>query len=139
MNKIEREKSRIKKTGEVFTPLEEIEIILDQMDQKLFEDENVTFMDPSCGTGRFLKAVIDRKQKNGIDFETALRTVYGVDLMNDNVEYCKEKLLNGQKQFRHIVDKNIVCADALEYHFRFDGTLTDAEEHEKMMNSLFEF
>ena len=42
--------------------------------------------------------------------------------MQDNVDLCRERLLCGQEHLRHIVEKNIVCADALRYHYRFDGT-----------------
>jgi hypothetical protein len=60
--------------------------------------------------------------ENGIDFETALSTIYGVDLMEDNVELCRERLLCGRHDLRHIVEKNIVCADGLRYHYRFDDS-----------------
>ena len=57
--------------------------------------------------------------ENGSTFEQALSTIYGVDLMPDNVNLCKERLLCGQKQYQHIVDKNIVCADGLKYDYLF--------------------
>jgi hypothetical protein len=55
----------------------------------------------------------------GIDFETALSTIYGVELMPDNVELCRERLLCGQAHLTHIVQNNIVCHDALTYDYRF--------------------
>ena len=63
-----------------------------------------------------------RKMENGSTFEQALGTVYGVDLMQDNVDLCRERLLCGREDLRHIVEQNIVCADALRYHYRFDGS-----------------
>ena len=68
-----------------------------------------------------------RRIKNGIDFEQALSTIYGVDLMQDNVGLCRNRLLCGQEHLRPIVERNIVCADALKYHYRFDGTPCDPE------------
>ena len=119
MSGVERDKLRIKATGEVFTPTSLVQEMLDQLDPELFKDPEKTFLDPTCGDGQFLGEILIRKIENGIDFETALKTIYGVDIMEDNVVLCKDRLLCGQEQYRHIVDKNIVCADALEYNFQF--------------------
>ena len=142
MSGIERENNRVKATGEVFTPTERVEKELDKMDQQLFVDSAKTFLDPSGGDGQFLASVLYRKLQNGIDFETALDTIYGVDLMQDNVELCRERLLCGREDLRHIVEKNIVCADALRYHYRFDGSppYDDEAKEQKQkehFNSLF--
>lgn len=122
MSGVERERNRVKATGEVFTPTPLVEQILDHMPKKEFKDKNKTFLDPSCGDGQFLASVLYRKLQNGIDFETALSTIYGVDLMEDNVKLCQERLLCGREDLRHIVEKNIVCADGVRYHYRFDGS-----------------
>jgi type I restriction-modification system DNA methylase subunit len=122
MSGIEREKARVKATGEVFTPTPLVEEILDKMNQEKFVDAEETFLDPSCGDGQFLASVLYRKLENGIDFETALSTVYGVDLMQDNVDLCRERLLCGREDLRHIVERNIVCHDALTYDYSFNGT-----------------
>ena len=122
MSGVDRERSRVKATGEVFTPTPLVQEILDQLPVEQFRDPTKTFLDPSCGDGQFLGEVLIRKLENGIDFEQALSTIYGVDLMQDNVDLCRERLLCGREDLRHIVEKNIVCADALRYHYRFDGT-----------------
>jgi len=122
MSGIDREKTRVKTTGEVFTPTVLVEEMLSKIDLKIFADSTKTFLDPSCGDGQFLASVLYRKLQNGIDFETALNTVYGVDLMQDNVELCRERLLCGREDLRDIVERNIVCADGLRYHYRFDGS-----------------
>ena len=119
MSGIERDKLRVKTTAEVFTPTELVEEILDNMDPELFKSPDKTFLDNSCGDGQFLASVLYRKLENGIDFETALRTIYGVDLMPDNVELCRERLLCGREDLRHIVEMNIACADALTYTYNF--------------------
>ncbi len=122
MSGVERDKLRVKATGEVFTPTPLVQEILAEIPINQFQDTTKSFLDPSCGDGQFLGEVLIRKMENGSTFEQALSTIYGVDLMQDNVDLCRERLLCGQEQFRHIVEKNIVCADALRYHYRFDGT-----------------
>lgn len=122
MSGIEREGARVKATGEVFTPTVVAQHMLDTMDQTIFSDPKKTVIDNSCGDGQLISEALIRKVENGIDFEQALSTVYGVDLMEDNVELCKERLLCGREDLRHIVEKNIVCADALRYHYRFDDS-----------------
>ena len=122
MSGVEREKSRVKATGEVFTPTPLVQEILDKLPKEQFEDPTKTFLDPSCGDGQFLGEVVIRKIENGSTFEQALSTTYGVDLMQDNVDLCRERLLCGHEEFRNIVENNIVCADALEYDYSFDGT-----------------
>ena len=122
MSGIERDKARVKATGEVFTPTHLVQEILDTLDTSIFTSSEKTFLDPTCGDGQFLGEVLIRKIENGIDFETALSTIYGVDLMQDNVELCRERLLCGRTDLKHIVERNIVCADALRYHYRFDGS-----------------
>ena len=140
MSGIERDKARVKSTGEVFTPTPLVQEILDTLDQSLFSDPTKTFIDPSgCGDGQFLGEVLIRKVQNGIDFETALSTIYGVDLMQDNVDLCRERLLCGQEQLKHVVERNIVCADALKYHYRFDGTDPNKSNQDLHNEKLFDF
>ena len=124
MSGIEREKSRVKSTGEVFTPTPLVQEILDQIPLEQFQDPTKTFLDPSCGDGQFLSEVLIKKMENGSTFEQALSTIYGVDIMPDNVALCKDRLLCGQEHLRHIVDKNIVCADALQYDYSFGEKVT---------------
>jgi len=140
MSGIERDRARIKSTGEVFTPTSLVHEILDTLDQSLFSDPTKTIIDPSgCGDGQLIGEALIRKLENGIDFETALSTIYGVDLMADNVELCRERLLCGREDLRYIVEKNIVCADALRYHFRFDGSPPDDEiVKEQAFNDRFD-
>jgi type I restriction-modification system DNA methylase subunit len=128
MSGVQRTQSRIKATGEVFTPTELVCEILEKMPIDQFTDSTKTFLDPSCGDGQFLGEVIIRKMENGSTFEQALQTVYGVDLMQDNVDLCRERLLCGRTDLAHIVKRNIVCHDALAYDYSFNGTdLTDQE------------
>ena len=144
MGGVEREQARVKATGEVFTPTPLVQEILDQLPEEVFTEPAKTFLDPSCGDGQFLGEVLIRKVENGIDFEQALETIYGVDLMQDNVKLCCDRLLCGQEHLRHIVERNIVCADALRYHYRFDGSHpyddeTQAKQKDDHLNTLFTF
>ena len=57
MGGIERDKLRIKKTAEVFTPTKFVQEMLDRLngyDPILFTDPTKTFLDNSCGDGQFL-------------------------------------------------------------------------------------
>lgn len=138
MSGVEREKTRVKATGEVFTPTPVVEQRLDTLDPNEFIDPTKTFLDPSCGDGQFLASVLYRKLQNGIDFETALSTIFGCDIMSDNILLCQERLLCGREDLRHIVEQNIVVADGLRYHYRFDGSHPyDDEKDEQLFDSLF--
>lgn len=119
MSGIERDRLRVKATGEVFTPTELVQTILDNLPKESFTDPTKTFLDNSCGDGQFLGEILIRKLEAGQDFETALRTIFGVDIMPDNVALCRERLLCGREDLRHIVEQNIVCHDALTYDYSF--------------------
>ena len=128
MSGVDRDKVRTKQTAEVFTPTPLVQDVLDQLPQSVFSDATKTFLDNSCGDGQFLSEVLIRKMEHGSTFEQALSTIYGVDLMEDNVTLCRDRLLCGQEQYRHIVEQNIVCHDALTYDYSFNGTnKTDVE------------
>ena len=144
MGGVERDQLRVKATGEVFTPTELVREMLEKLPIDQFTDPSKTFLDNSCGDGQFLGEVLIRKMENGSTFEQALSTTYGVDLMEDNVELCRERLLCGQEHLRHIIEQNIVCADGLRYHYRFDDSHpyddeVNAKQKEDHFNSLFTF
>ena len=119
MGGVERDQLRVKATGEIFTPTPLVQEILKKLPLEQFTDTTKTFLDPSCGDGQFLGEVLIRKMENGSTFEQALSTTYGVDLMQDNVDLCRERLLCGREDLRHIVEQNIVCADGLKYKYNF--------------------
>lgn len=137
MSGVERDHSRVKATGEVFTPTPLVQEVLDQIPNDQFNDPTKTFLDPSCGDGQFLGEVLIRKMENGNTFEQALSTVYGVDLMQDNVVECRKRLLCGRTDLAHIVERNIVCHDALTYDYSFNGT--DMNQDDLTLHNLFEF
>ena len=133
MTGVERDQHRIKATGEVFTPTALVQEALDKLPQTLFSDSGKTFIDPSCGDGQFLSEVLIRKVAAGIDFETALSTIYGVDIMIDNVDACRERLLCGQEHLRHIVEKNIQCKNSMDYGYKFELMGTARRKTEQSM------
>jgi len=125
MSGIERDKLRQKETAEVFTPIEYVQKILDDEEKKspdMFYDWTKTYMDNSCGDGQILsEVVIQKMERSNCTLEQALSTTYGVELMEDNVKLCKERLAgpNPTQEILDILDKNIVCHDALTYDYSF--------------------
>ena len=126
MSGVERDKHRIKQTAEVFTPTPLVQEMLNKLEQEdptLFSDPNKTFLDNSCGDCQFLSEVVIRKmEKSECTLEQALKTTYGVELMEDNVNECKKRLSgpNPTPEILEIVNKNIVCHDALTYDYKFE-------------------
>jgi len=125
MSGIERDKLRVKKTAEVFTPTPKAQEMLDgleEQDSEIFLNPTKTFLDNSCGDGQFLSEVVIRKmEQSNCTLEQALSTTYGVELMEDNVKLCKKRLAgpNPTQEILDILDKNIVCHDALTYDYSF--------------------
>ena len=95
MGEISREKYRVKQTGEVFTPTELVIEIVQQLDINLFA-AGKTVIDPACGDGQFLIVALGIKMYHfGMCREDALKDIYGVDIMRDNVDLCKRRLGGG--------------------------------------------
>ena len=128
MNEIIRDKSRINKTGEVFTPDELVKVMVDTLPEELFLPENdKNFLDPACGDGQLIIGVLTKKLGMGYSPTDAVATTYGVDLMPDNVEVCKERIRSLIKKHtkkstvsstvEHKIEKNIVCHDSLDWDF----------------------
>jgi len=124
MNGVERDELRIKRTAEVFTPTTCVLDILNNFPDEVFIN-NETFLDPSCGDGQFLVEVVNKKMQYGHTLTDALRTTYGVELMQDNVTLCKKRLMGPTptKEIQDIVNNNIVCHDALTYDYTFNQAL----------------
>ena len=126
MSGVERDKHRVKQTAEVFTPTPLVQEMLDKLEEQvptLFTDHTKTFLDNSCGDCQFLSEVVIKKmEKSGCTLEEALKTTYGVELMEDNVNECKKRLSgpNPTPEILEIVNKNIVCHDALTYDYKFE-------------------
>lgn len=115
-----RTKERIDQTAEVFTPPALVNEMLDKIPTEVWADPTKTVLDNSCGNGNFLVEVLRRKIQHGSTPTQALETIYGVELMADNVAECKARLLaiaGDTEAHRDIVDRNIVCHDALTWNY----------------------
>jgi hypothetical protein len=128
MSGVERDKLRIKQTAEVFTPTSLVQEMLNKLEEEdptLFSDPTKTFCDNSSGDGQFLSEVVIRKmERSGCTLEQALSTTYGVELMEDNAIECRKRLGGPEPSERiiEILNKNIVCHDALTYDYSFGET-----------------
>lgn len=140
MSGVDREKTRVKATGEVFTPTPLVQEMLDRLPDDAFSDIDKTFLDPSCGDGQFLGEVLIYKLKalgrNNItdqEFQQALSSIYGVDLMQDNVDLCRERLLCGRDDLRHIVEQNIYQCNSLKFSYKFKPMSTTRRRRENVL------
>ena len=110
---------RVKQLGEVFTPTELVLEILDQLPDQVWENGK-TYLDPTCGNGQFLAAVLIIKME--LKHTNPLSTIYGVDIMQDNVDECRQRLIDiaGDTPTNwEIVRNNIRCEDGLKYDYSF--------------------
>lgn len=120
-----KSKERVQKHGEVFTPEWVVKDMCDML-QENNQGEDVfrpdtTFLEPTCGTGNFLVEILKRKLnmcKDTEDCFTSLRSIYGVDIMPDNIQESKERMLDifvdccgHREEAMEILDRNIVCGD----------------------------
>ena len=136
-----KSRERVVNHGEVFTSEREVNAMLD-----LVKDEtdriDSRFLEPACGDGNFLAEILKRKLravnrqygKSLPDYERfsilELMNIYGVDILFDNVEDCKNRLYDIweedyekaskhkckeelKKSARYILEKNILWGDAL--------------------------
>ena len=136
-----KSKERVANHGEVFTNEREVNAMLDLVKQET-ERIDSRFLEPACGTGNFLTEILQRKLavvkkrygKNPPDYEkyavVAVTSIYGVELLQDNVDECRERLFeifNGEytqnckgeandqcrEAVKFILHRNILCGDAL--------------------------
>ena len=132
-----RSRRRIVDHGEVFTPPQLVKAMLDFVEHEA-ERIDSRFLEPACGSGNFLVPILMRKlgvvvaRYGNSDFEMrhqgllAVMSVYGIELLADNVAECRSSLLNsfaarlslhGGNEFvaaaSAVLDVNIVHGDAL--------------------------
>ena len=103
--KLVKSRQRVADHGEVFTPSW---LVSDMLDLVKAETERIDsrFLEPACGSGNFLVPVLERKlaavqaRYGSSDFERrhyallALMSVYGIELLADNVAECRRALLS---------------------------------------------
>ena len=136
-----KSKKRVTDHGEVFTNKREVNAMLDLVKQET-ERIDSRFLEPACGSGNFLTEVLRRKLdivrskygKSQTDYERyaiiAVSSIYGIDILEDNIEECKENLgkifteeyaKNKYKEINpkvletgsYILNKNMILGDAL--------------------------
>lgn len=137
-----RSKQRVADHGEVFTPPELVEAMIDLVKTEAGRIES-RFLEPACGSGNFLVPVLRSKltavdaRYRGSDFERrhnallALMSIYGIELLDDNVAECRENLLEVLAVFLDldeddpwtraavtVLQANIVHGDALTMQTR---------------------
>ena len=134
MSGVERDKIRKLHSSEYFTPFEKVLERLNAYNASVWQNIDSQFIDPTCGDGQFLGEVLIRKMENGSTFEQALSTIYGVDLMQDNVDECRKRLLCGSQDPKHIatVEQNIYQADALKFSYEFNPMSETRRKREQL-------
>src|SRR6266550_5550893 len=135
-------KKRVADHGEVLTGSREVNTMLDLVKQETDRIDS-RFFEPACGNGNFLAVVLERKlavvqkryAKSQLEFERyavlAVSSIYGVDILDDNVRQCRERLYGVfDRDFysalfkkrarrecgeavRFILERNIIWGDAL--------------------------
>lgn len=98
-------RQRVAERGEVFTAEREVNAMLDLVANECLRPDS-RFLEPACGNGNFLTAILKRKlselrrkyKNSPYDYEkqaiVAIGSLYGVDIMRDNVEECRERLFS---------------------------------------------
>ena len=145
-----KSKERIQKHGEVFTPHWVVNDMLDLLPAEVWQPKK-TFLEPACGEGAFLIEIFRRKLQNIVsttlnnhsttldqqskwEWQTAIATssIYGIELLEDNAQRCKENLLrvfttsynkhfpnSQEKEFTKtigfLIERNIIQGNALTY------------------------
>ncbi len=136
-----RGRDRVRNLAEVFTAEREVEAMLDLVSDSAASIE-ARFLEPSCGNGNFLVAILQRKlatvarrHKKPKPFEfnslKALSSIYGVDIDGHNIREAREhmkvsmvrfysKHMNTSEQtdgyvaaIEYILQKNIIVGDML--------------------------
>ena len=141
MSKQIKSKQRVADFGEVYTNEREVNSMLDLVKHEASRIES-RFLEPAAGNGNFLIKILERKLKvvqrryknSQSEYEQyaflATSSIYGIDIQEDNVEECRERLyLYLEKQYRklfkasaseeylqsikYLLSKNMICGDGL--------------------------
>lgn len=112
-----KSKQRVKRYAEVFTPDFVVKDMCDLVPSEIWENIESTVLEPACGNGNFIVEILDRKysycktEKDGLK---ALASVVGVDIQQDNVDECRERLLKQYIEcFPNASEFAVLCAMAI--------------------------
>lgn len=126
-----KSKKRVADHGEVFTAEREVNAMLDLVKQET-ERIDSRFLEPACGDGNFLAEILRRKlavvkrkyKKSPIDYEKnavlAATSIYGVDILQDNVEACRTRIFAiWDKEYTAVCKQEVSedCRDAVKFIF----------------------
>jgi len=113
-----KSRQRVADHGEVFTPAWMVENMLDLIKEES-ERIDARVLEPACGSGNFLVPVLIRKlatvqRRHGkSDFEKrhyalfALMCIYGIELLADNAQECRDNLAEVFDAFLEISDDDV--------------------------------
>jgi hypothetical protein len=134
-------RQRVADHGEVLTGAREVNAMLDLVKHET-ERIDSRFLEPACGDGNFLAEILQRKlrvvesryRKSQLEYERnavlAVSSLYGIDILADNVAACRQRLLEifeaaytrlykaetkpaCSDSVRFILERNIIHGDAL--------------------------
>ena len=100
-----KSKQRVQDHGEVFTPVVMVDAMLNLVREESYRTDS-RFLEPACGDGTFLVRVLQRKfvtvtqkyRRSIFDQHHfalhGLMCLYGIELLEDNVQLCRAKLLS---------------------------------------------
>lgn len=98
-----RSRDRVRNLAEVFTHQREIDAMLDQIPDA-FSGLDVTFLEPACGSGNFLTAVLRRKLRlvakaDSVSQEQyehrllrGIASIYGIDISPENITEARSRM-----------------------------------------------
>ena len=136
MSGVNRMTDRVKETGEVFTPTDLVIEILQQMDLNQFAPGK-TVIDPACGDGQFLVPVKWVKILHfNMTEQNALKDIYGVDIMRDNVEVCKTRLGGGNIMLGNTLEPNKRQPEQTIHEYSMVRDWFIHLEYQKLLRSL---
>lgn len=124
-------------SNEFFTPYPIIKRMCDKISDEDWSNPEKTFCEPCAGNYQFVCYLLWNRLMHNIDWKTALKTIYSVELMEDNVKEGKSRLLNllsqmdlpdyDEKEAKRIINKNNVCSDFFKWDFINWRPYTQAE------------
>ena len=143
-----KQRERIEKYGEVFTPDNVVKDMLDIIPDK--ETIGRTYLEPSCGDGNFLVEILQRKLDLCTSFEdiiVSLSSIYGIDIQADNVIEARRRMLGVLMSYKDFDDeqlnqiyeilyRNIILGNMIDdrmLKLSNDGYLLDFNKSNKVM------
>ena len=127
---------RRKKTGEFYTPYSIVKKMADKISEEDWSNPNKTFCEPTFGNGQFVIYIIWNRLQHGIDWKTALKTCYGIELMQDNVYETYGRIIKlfdaldidyDEDVAMDIMLRNLVCHDFFTWNFEEWRPYTEEE------------